>query len=69
MHFKQQSFFIHLTSLQSQTNSARVPYDSMCQYKIQLETILKSSCGEGSIARGPFEVYGIFTRIFIVSNV
>ncbi|XP_046904983.1 interleukin-13 receptor subunit alpha-2-like [Hypomesus transpacificus] len=46
------------SSVTSQTNSARVPYDSMCQYKIQLETILKSSCGEGSIARGPFEVYG-----------
>ncbi|XP_046905227.1 interleukin-13 receptor subunit alpha-2-like isoform X2 [Hypomesus transpacificus] len=46
------------SSVTSQTNSASISYDSVCQYKIQLETIFKSTCGEGSIVRGPFEVYG-----------
>ncbi|XP_067117968.1 interleukin-13 receptor subunit alpha-2-like [Osmerus mordax] len=46
------------SSVTSQTNSASIPYDSMCQYKIQLETTIKFYCGEGSIVRGPFEVYG-----------
>ncbi|XP_067117966.1 interleukin-13 receptor subunit alpha-1-like isoform X2 [Osmerus mordax] len=50
------------SSVTSQTNSASIPYDSMCQYKIQLETTLKSLCilvgGSSIIVRSPFQVYG-----------